>query len=303
MKMILKNVFSILLCCVILSGCISSQDTAKSTLQFTSSPSGAEVYINNQYRGSTPCTISNIETGDYTLEMRYPGYRTWSTGISVSSGTSNFYAALTPLLSPQPQNITPQITTLPVKVTVRASRDTMIIGNSNSFSGTCAGCDSVVLTLFGPGYYEQGVSLDQSKTNSVGSWSYTWNPGYSIQSGHYTLVVDDADKTTSGRVEFLVVGGGVVTIASNSYSADKGDTLKFSGQCTTGAHNVVLVLYGPERFSSGIELGTLSVTADNSWSFKYTLDYSMPTGVYTMYVNDVPTTASSTTQFTVGFVS
>ncbi|MDD1700103.1 MAG: PEGA domain-containing protein [Methanoregula sp.] len=300
--MTLKIVFSILVCFVIVSGCISGLDTAKSNLQFTSSPSGAEVYINNQYRGSTPCTISDIETGNYTLEMRYPGYQTWSTGISVSSGSSNFYAALTPLLSQQPQNITPQITTPPVKITVQASRDTMIIGNSNSFSGTCTGCDSVELTLFGPGYYEQGVSLDQPKTNSVGSWSYTWNPGYSIQSGHYTLVANNPDKTTSDRVEFLVVGGGVVTIASSSYSADKGDTLKFSGQCTTGAHNVVLVLYGPERFSSGIELGTISVTADNSWSFKYTLDTSIPTGIYTMYAYDIPTTASSTTQFTVGFV-
>ena len=33
-------------------------------------------------------------------------------------------------------------------------------------------------------------------------------PGYSIQSGWYTLVVEDAQKTTSDRVEFSVVGGG-----------------------------------------------------------------------------------------------
>jgi len=303
LKIILKIVFLMLFCCVLLSGCIANQGTAKGTLQFTSSPSGSEVYINNQFRGSTPCTIADIEPGNYTLEMRYPGYQSWSADIVISSGTSNFYAALIPLLSPQPQNITPQITSSPVKVTVRASRDTMIVGNSNSFSGTCAGCDSVELTLYGPGFYAQGVILDQPKTNSIGSWSYTWNPGYSIQSGHYILVANNADKTTSDRVEFSVVGGGIVTIASSSYSAAKGDTLKFSGQCTTGAHNVVLVLYGPERFSSGIELGSLSVTADNSWSFKYTLDYTMPNGVYTMYVNDVPTTASSTTQFTVGFVS
>jgi hypothetical protein len=65
----------------------------------------------------------------------------------------------------------------------------------------------------------------------------------------------------------------------------------------------MLVLYGPERFSSGVEMGTLSVMADKTWSFKYNLDTTMPTGLYTMYVYDIPKTASSTTQFTVGYAS
>jgi hypothetical protein len=175
----------------------------------------------------------------------------------------------------------------------------MIIGESEIFSGTCTGCNKVLLTLYGPGYYIKGVSLDSQKTNSADAWSYTWNPGYSIQSGWYTLVAEDVQKTTSDRVEFSVVGGGAVSISSNSYSATRGDTLRLSGRCTTGAQNVLLVLYGPERFSGGVELGTVSVTADNNWNFRYTLDSAMPTGLYTVYVKDVPETASSTIQFTV----
>ena len=60
-------------------------------------------------------------------------------------------------------------------------------------------------------------------------------------------------------------------------------------------------LYGPDRFSSGVELGTFSVLADKTWSFRYTLDTTMPTGIYTIYVYDVPKTASGRTQFTVGY--
>ncbi len=179
----------------------------------------------------------------------------------------------------------------------------MIIGDSILFSGTGSVSDSVVLTLYGPGYYYYGVLLDKPKVNSVGSWSYTWNPGFSIQSGSYTVVVEDAQKTTSGRDEFSVVGGGVVSIAASSYAAASGETITFSGQCTTGAKNVLLVLYGPERYSSGIELGSLSCMADKTWNFKYTLDNYMPTGSYTMYVYDIPKTSSGTTQFTVGFTS
>ena len=115
--------------------------------------------------------------------------------------------------------------------------------------------------------------------------------------------MEDEFHTTSDKVEFRVVGGGEVTITSNSFSAARGETLKFSGRCTTGAQSVLLVLYGPERFSNGVEIGSLSVAADKTWNFKYTLDYSIPTGSYAMYVYDIPKTSSGTTQFTVGFTS
>ncbi len=301
-KMDGKIVISILVCCVLLSGCISGQE--KGTLQLASSPSGAQVYLDSQYQGSTPSTITNVEQGNHTLEFRYPGYQSWSTPILVSSGISHYYAALTRLPDIQGlQNKSPLTIPLPSKVTVQASKDLMIIGDSILFSGTSFDSDSVLLTLYGPGYYYYGVLLDQPKVNSVGSWSYTWNPGFSIQSGSYTVVVEDAKKTTSNKDEFSVVGGGKVSIAASSYAAAGGETITFSGQCTTGAQNVLLVLYGPGRFSSGVELGSLSVTADKTWNFKYTLDNSMPNGYYSMYVYDIPKTTSSTTQFTVGFTS
>jgi hypothetical protein len=303
-KIVFSFLFSIFLCFILISGCISSPESEKGTLYFTSSPSGAEIYLDNQFQGSTPATVSHVEQGNHTLEFRYPGYHSWSTGISVSPGNSYYYAALLP----QSDNLgsaekTPLITILPSKVTVQASKNTMIIGDSILFSGTSIGSDSVLLTLYGPGYYSEGVLLDQLKVNSVGSWSYTWNQGFSIQSGSYTLVVEDAQKTTSSSVRFSVVGGGEVSIAANSYAAARGETITFSGRCTTGAQNVLLVLYGPERFSGGVELGSLSVSADKTWNFMYTLDNSMPTGSYTMYVYDIPKTSSSTTQFTVGYTS
>jgi len=296
-----KIVISIFVCCVLFSGCISSQE--KGTIQLASSPSGAQVYLDNQYQGTTPSSITNVEPGNHTLEFRNPGYQSWSTAILVPSGTSHYYAALTRL----PDIQVPQDKSLPIsspsKVSVQASKDTMIIGDSILFSGTSSGSDSVLLTLYGPGYYYYGVLLDKTNVNSVGLWSYSWNPGFSIQSGSYTLVVEDAKKTTSDRVEFSAVGGGVVSIAASSYAAAPGDTITFSGQCTTGAQNVLLVLYGPARYSSGIELGSISCLADKTWNFKYTLDSYMPAGYYSMYVYDLPKTTSSITQFTVGFTS
>jgi hypothetical protein len=269
-----------------------------------SSPSGAEVYLDNQYRGSTPSTIEGVEPGDHTLEFRYSGYNSWSTGITVASCTSQFYASLSPVSQTTNQIPKDIFTPSPAqtRVTIQAGRDPMIIGDSNLFSGTSAGTSSILLTLFGPGYYSNGVRLAELKTNSAGTWSYTWNPGTSIQSGSYTLIVSDIQKITSDSISFSAVGGGEVTISANIYSVAKGDSITFSGRCTSGAPTVLLTLYGPDRFSSGVELGSLSVMADKTWNFRYTLDSTMPTGIYTMNVYDLPKTTSGSMQFTVGFV-
>ena len=176
----------------------------------------------------------------------------------------------------------------------------MIIGDSIFFSGTGTPNNRVILTLYGTGKYANGVRLDQPNTNSVGSWSYTWNPGFSVQSGAYTLVVDNPEKTLSGRVEFPVIGGGEVTITANRYFAAKGNTITFSGRCTSGAKTVSLKLTGPDRYSSGVEIAVPSVAADKTWSYVYTFDSSMPQGYYTMNVNDIPRTGSGYVQFSLG---
>lgn len=300
--MIRYFVISVLLGSIFLSGCITSVSPEKGTLQVTSSPTGAELYIDHQFQGSTPGTIANVEPGNHTLELRNPGYQSWSSVVSVPSGTSHYFAALVPLAAIQTQGTTP-VTLAPVTVTIRTDKDTMIVGDTMTFSGTSTGSDKVVLTLYGPGKYTQGVGLAQADVNSINDWSYTWMPGTSVVAGDYTMVAEDPHKTTFARTGFSVIGGGVVSIVSNSYSAAKGDTLRFSGRCTTGAKQVRLVLYGPDRFSSGVELGTFSVLSDKTWSFRYTLDNTIPTGIYTIYVYDIPNTSSGNTQFSVGFRS
>jgi hypothetical protein len=302
-NMVLTTVVFILLFCAFISGCMSTQDAVKGSMQLTSSPSGAEIYLDRQFQGSTPSTIPNIVPGNHTLEFRYPGYQSWSEIISVPAGTSHFFAALTPTANIQSQTTIAPVTTPPTQVTIQASKNIMTVGDSIVVSGTCVVCDNVLLTIYGPGKYANGVSLLPLKVNNAGSWSYTWNPGQSIQSGPYSFIAENPEKTTSGRVEFSVVGGGSVSISPSSYAIVKGDTMTFSGLCTTGAQNVFLVLYGPDKYSSGVDLGAISVMGDKTWSFKYNVDSSAPTGIYTINVYDIPKTTSSSTQFTVGYTS
>jgi hypothetical protein len=301
----IREILVLIFISILLAGCITGQAAEKGTLQLTSSPSGAEIYLDNQYRGSTPSTISDVWPGSHTLEFRSGGYKSWKAVISVPAGTSNYFAALTALPGSEPGTaMSPTATAVvPATVTVRVSRERMIVGDSNVFSGTATGMGTVTLTLSGPGYYSNGITLEQVKPGADDAWSYTWNPGTSIQSGPYTIMASDAGKTVSDRVHFTAIGDGVVTVTPSSYAIGKGETITLSGRCTTGAPEVSLMLFGPDTFNGGVDLGTLSVMADKTWSFRYTTDSAMPTGVYTIYASDVPKTTSGSSQFTIGFAS
>ena len=164
---------------VLLSGCVSGPGSQKGTLNLTSSPSGSEIYLDNQYQGTTPVTIPEVVAGSHTLEYRHSGYKSWSTAITVTPGSSNYYAELAPQATTRivpgdiAQTITP--TTAQAAITIQAGKNPMIIGESNLFSGTAVGTTSVLLTLYGPGKYSNGVSLVQQNVNELGNWNYLWN--------------------------------------------------------------------------------------------------------------------------------
>lgn len=286
---------------ILLAGCIAGGPAENGTLQLTSSPAGAEIYFDSQYWGTTPGSVSVIVPGNHTLEFRLKGYTGWKSVITVPSGTSNYGVALAAEPASQ-KTVNPTSTgATPARVTVRADSNPLIVGDSNTFSGSATGTRSVALTLFGPGYYADGIQLDTVNPNSAGLWSYTWSPGTKIQSGAYTLIVYDAGKTTSGEVKFTVIGNGEVTVFPNSYALARGDTLILSGMCTTGAPSVRITLFGPGRYTSGVLLATLSVTSEKTWSFRYPVDETMPTGTYTVSVSDVPKTDTGTSQLTIGY--
>jgi hypothetical protein len=301
----IHKILVLIFICILLAGCITSQSAEKGTLQLTSSPSGTEIYLDNQFRGSTPSTISEVAPGNHTLEFRSSGYKSWKATITVPSGTSNYFASLTAQPgSEQGAEVRSEETVAePATVTVRTSRDRMIIGDSNTFSGTATGNGSVTLTLFGPGYYANGIVLDHVKPGAANVWSYTWSPGTNIQSGSYIIVASEAGKTVSGRAMFTTIGNGLVSVIPSKYAVATGDTFTLSGRCTTGAPNVRVVIFGPERFASGVDLGSFPVMTDQTWSMRYTTDLTMPPGVYSAYVSDVPQTATGSSQFTIGFAS
>ncbi|HVP96434.1 PEGA domain-containing protein [Methanoregula sp.] len=296
-------IISALIACILIAGCTTSQTQGKGTLQFSSSPEGAQIYLDNQYDGTTPSTLSGVSAGTHTLEFRYQGYQSWTSNITVTTGTSTYYAALTPITTQTVQPTTAAVASttqaptsgaLPT-ITIQAAQKTMILGNSQVFTGSCTGSDTVILYLSGPGAYTNGVQIAQVPVSVINTWNYTWNPGYRIISGSYTMIALDKTKTVSATAPFSVVGGGTVSIIATPIAVSQGGTVTFFGQCSTGAGSVTLTLYGPGQLASGIQIATLSLNPDNTYSYTYTFDISRPAGTYTMTVNDQQHTASAST--------
>jgi len=56
------------------------------TVQIVSSPSSAEVYIDNVFRGYTPVTLTQIDAGQHVLTLKLSGYIDYVSTISVTTG-------------------------------------------------------------------------------------------------------------------------------------------------------------------------------------------------------------------------
>jgi hypothetical protein len=80
------------------------------TAEIVSTPSGAEVYINNAFVGITPLVSQNVTPGTYTVELKLPGYTPFSTTGTVQAGQDvRVIAALTPVATPTPTTSLPPL--------------------------------------------------------------------------------------------------------------------------------------------------------------------------------------------------
>jgi hypothetical protein len=87
----------LVVCCVFLAGCGSTpvQLQQNGSIRILSSPAGAEVYLDGEYRGTTPATVTAVPAGNHTLEIRANGYDRWTAPVTVrAGGIANISATL-----------------------------------------------------------------------------------------------------------------------------------------------------------------------------------------------------------------
>jgi hypothetical protein len=81
--------------------------SSTASAEITSDPSGADVYINNAYKGITPLNFQNVPidtTQTYTVTIKMTGYESYTTSGKISPGQNiQINAALTPSSQPAPE--------------------------------------------------------------------------------------------------------------------------------------------------------------------------------------------------------
>jgi len=71
------------------------------SIAVTSSPSGAEIYIDNAYKGITPLTVDGVAAGTHAVRVALAGYNDWSTSVQVGAGsTASASASLSAVPTP-----------------------------------------------------------------------------------------------------------------------------------------------------------------------------------------------------------
>ena len=204
-----------------------------------SSPNGAQIYFNGNYRGLAPLTINDVYPGTYTISADMSGYRSYSTTVTVYAGSrSSVYCTLTQLQTSGSLYVISNPTNSNVYLD-SVYKGVTPITLSNLATGTH------IVQLDHTGYYDwkSTVNVPSGGTNTV---SGTLNP-LSVSTTGWVYVSSSP-------------GGATVTIDGNGMGQTPASgSLKLSN-VAVGDHNVALSLPGYEPYSTTVNVVTNTVS-------------------------------------------
>ena len=192
------------------------------------------------------------------------------------------------------------------KVTITANKDSVIRGNPIDLYGTAIISENTVqLSVIGEGEYSEGKKIGSPDIVGNNTWSFRWNPGYSVEPGTYVFLISDTEENVSDTVVVSIVKGAVTIVAAGDQSYYLGEKIRLSGTCT--ARNLVFLSIAlsdphlPNRKIDQISLETidndpktfLEVKVSNEKTFEYEWDTSkdaslISPGTYTIYACEGP---------------
>jgi hypothetical protein len=121
----------------------------------TSSPSGADIYIDNVYKGLSPATFNEVPNGNHLILIRLPGYQDLTKNVIVTGNSQTLYGALSQ------QTGSPITTTSPVHTSTTGTGFP-----TPTTSGQNTGYGSLSITTTPPGalVYVDGTMMGVTPT-------------------------------------------------------------------------------------------------------------------------------------------
>jgi hypothetical protein len=204
-----------------------------------SSPSGASIYFNGNYRGSAPLTINEVWPGSYSIQAELSGYHTYTTTTSVSSGTrSNVYCSLSPMATSGSLYILSDPTNAKV-VLDGVYRGTTPLTLNNLASTTH------IVELDHAGYYD-------------------WKSTVEVPAGGTKTVSGTLNPMPVSNVGWVYVssspGGASVTLDGTNYGQTPGSGSLKLNNIGTGYHTVALTLSGYTPYTTQVNVNANTVS-------------------------------------------
>jgi hypothetical protein len=138
-------------------------------LYVMSSPSGANVYLDALYKGTTPVTLSNLAAGIHILQIDHANYYDWKSTVDVPEGGTKTISAT---LNPMPVSSTGWVYVSSSPGGARVSIDGSYVGQtpasgSLKLSGITTGDHTVAWDLFGYQPYSTRTSVSPNTVSEV----------------------------------------------------------------------------------------------------------------------------------------
>jgi hypothetical protein len=173
-------------------------------LSVDSSPQGAKIYLNGYYRGISPYSFDQLTPGSYTVETVLDGYRSSTTMVRISAGSTTNVSTTLLSLSSTPNSI--YVTSDPRNAFVYL--DTIYKGKTPlTMTGISPG--DHVIELNAPGYHSWNttVSLPGGSTRTVSATMISLVPAVSA-----TTVTAPGTPTPTSTKAGAVPAGVIVAL-------------------------------------------------------------------------------------------
>ncbi len=246
-------------------------------------PSGADIYLDGLYQGSTPVTIGNIGTGSHTVLLRRAGYQEYSTSIQVSADVTT--------------ELRPTLTALPptagsVDVISYPSGASLYL--DGVYYGQTRSWDAIDLPNIAPGDHACRLSL---------SGYYDYVTTVTVTSGRTTNLIatlkDLPTANPSGQVAVVSAPSGAGVYIDNVY---RGITPLTVRDVPRNSHTLLIRMAGYQDWTTSIQVvegetaqvsATLAQIGKPTTTVGTTVITTAPTTVAPTATTAAPTTARS----------
>lgn len=214
---------------------LSQTSTSTGSARIASSPSGANIYLDGIYRGSTPMTVGGLAAGAHGLVLRRVGYREYSATLTVpAGGTVEHRATLSSLSS---SNGSVGIVSYPAGASVYLD---------DVYQGQTSPWDTLSLTDVAPGEHDLTLALG-------GYYDYVTT--VTVASGREASVVatlaDLPGPNPNGQVAVISSPAGAGIYIDNAY---RGITPLIVVAVPKGSHTVLVRQAGYRDWATSVQV-------------------------------------------------